>query len=79
MTAAIEHTQVQKTPESPLDSKDIKLVNSKGIQPWKLIGRTDAEVEAQILGLPDVNSWLIGKDPNAGKEWRQEEKGMTED
>ena len=67
---------VQKTPESPLDCKDIKLVNSKGNQPWKLIGRTDAEVEAPILGLPDVNSQLTGKDPDAGKIEGKRRKGQ---
>ena len=68
-----------KTPESPLDSKEIKLVNNKGIQHWIFIGRTDAEAEAPILGSPDTESWLTGKDPDAQKDWRQEEKGMTED
>ena len=63
--------------ESPLDSKDIKPVNPKGNQPWIFTGRTDAEVP--ILWPPDVKSWLIGKDPDSGKEWGQEEKGMTKD
>ena len=67
----------EKTLQSPLDSKEIKPVNPKGNQPWILIGRTDAE--APILWLPDANSWLIGKDPDAGKDWRQKEKRMTED
>ena len=62
---------------SPLDSKEIKSVNLKGNQPWILIGRTDAE--APVLWSPDVKSRLIGKDPDAGKDWRQEEKGMRED
>ena len=66
-----------KTLESPLDSKDIKPVNPKGNQPWIFIGKTDAE--APIIGLPDANSWLIEKDPNAGKVWRQKEKRATED
>ena len=62
-----------------LDSKKIKPVNPKGNQRWIFIGRTDAEAEAPILGPPDVKNWLIGKDPDAGKDWGQEEKGMTED
>ena len=68
-----------KTLESPLDSKEIKSVNPKGNQPWIFIGRTDADAEAPILWLPDAKNGLIGKDPDAGKDWRQEEKGMTED
>ena len=63
---------LEKTLESPLNSKEIKLVNSKINQPWLFIGRTDAEAEAPILWPPDVNSWLIGKDPDAGKDWGQE-------
>ena len=63
---------------SPWDSK-IKLVNPKGNQLWIFIGRTDAEAEAPILWPPDVKSQLIGKDPDAGKDWRQEEEGVTED
>ena len=63
--------------ESPLDCKEIKSINPKGNQPWIFIGRTDAETP--ILWPPHVKSWLIGKDPDAGKDWRQEEKGMTED
>ena len=65
--------------KSPLDSKKIKPVNPKGTQPWIFIGRTDAEFEALILWLPDANSRLIGKYPDAGKDWRQEGKGVTED
>ena len=68
---------LEKTLESPLDSKEIKPVNPKGNQPWTFIGRTDAE--APILWPPDAKSWLIGKDPDAGKDWGQEEKGVTED
>jgi len=68
---------LEKTLESPLDYKEIKPVNPKGNQPWILIGRTDAEAEAPILWPPDVKSWLIGKDPDAGKDWGQE-KGATE-
>ena len=70
---------VQKTLESPLDSKEIKWVNPKENKFWIFIGRTYAEAVAPILWPPDVKSWLIGKDPDAGKDWRQEEKGMTED
>ena len=65
---------LEKTLESPLDSKT-KPVNIKGNQPWILIRRTDAEAETPILWPPDVNSWLIGKNPVAGKDWGQEEKG----
>ena len=70
---------LEKTLESPLDSKEIKPVNPKGNQPWIFIGRTDAEAEAPILWLPDAKSRLIGKDPDAGKDWGQAEKGTTED
>ena len=70
---------LEKTLESPLDSKEIKPVNPKGSQSWIFTGRTDAEAEAPILWPPDVKNWLTGKDPDAGKDWRQEEKGMTED
>ena len=69
---------LKKALESPLDSKEIKPVNPKGNQPWIFIGRTDAEAEAPVLWPPDAKSWLIGKDPEAGKDWRQEEKGTTE-
>ena len=65
--------------ESPLNCKEIKPVNPKGNQPWIFIGKTDAEAEAPILWSPDAKNWLIGKDPDAGKGWGQEEKGMTED
>ena len=67
----------EKTPENPLDYKEIKPTSPKGNQPWMFIGRTDAE--APILWPPDVKSQLIGKDPDAGKDWGQEEKGLTED
>ena len=69
---------LEKTLESPLDCKEIKPVHPKGNQPWIFIGRTDAEAEAPVLWPPDVKSWFIGKDTNAGKDWRKE-KGMTED
>ena len=68
---------LEKTLESPLDCKEIKLANPKGNQSWIFFRRTDAEAEAPILWPPDAKNWLIGKDPDAGKEWRQEEKGMT--
>ena len=61
---------LEKTLESPLDSKEIKLVNLKGNQSWIFIGRTDAEAESPVLWPPDVKIWLIGKDPDAGKDWR---------
>ena len=70
---------LEKTLESPLDCKEIQPVNPKGNQCLEFVGRTDAEAEAPILCLPDANSWLIRKDPDAGKDWRQEKKGMTED
>ena len=72
-------TVLEKTLESPLDCKDIKPVNPKGNQPWIVIGRTDAEAGTSIIWPPDAKRWLIGKDPDAGKDWRQEEKGTTED
>ena len=65
---------LEKALESPLDCKEIKSVNSKGNQPWIFIGMTDAKAEALILQPPDVKNWLTGKDPEAGKEWGQEEK-----
>ena len=70
---------LEKTLESPLDCKEIQLVHPKGDQSLIFIGRTDAEVETPILWPPDWKNWLIWKDPNAGKDWRQEEKGTTED
>ena len=65
--------------ESLLDCKEIQLVSPKGNQPWIITGRTDAEAEAPILWSCDANSWLIGKDPSARKDWGQEEKGIEED
>ena len=70
---------LEKTLESPLDCKDIQPVHPKGNNSWIFIVRTDAEADAPILWLPDVKNRLIGKDPDAGKDWRWEEKGMTED
>ena len=69
---------LEKTVESPLDCKEIQPVHSKGDQSWVFIGRTDVEAETPILWPPDAKSWLIWKDPDAGKDWRWEEKGMTE-
>ena len=71
---------LEKTLESSLDSKEIKPVNPKGNQPWIFTGRTDAEAEAEALTLwpPDAKSRLFGKDPDAGKDWGQEKKGMIE-
>ena len=65
--------------ESPLDSKKIQPVHPKGDQSWVFMGRTDVEAETPILWPPDAKNWLIGKDPDAGKDWRQAEKGMTAD
>ena len=70
---------LEKTLESALDCKEIKPVNCKGNESWLFIGRTDAEAEVPILWPPDAKNWLIAKDPDAGKYWRQEEKGMRED
>ena len=70
---------LEKTLESPLDCKEIQPVHPKGDQPWIFIGKTDAEPETPILWPPEAKNWLIGKDPEAGKDWRWEEKGMTED
>ena len=69
----------EKTLESPLDCKEIQPVHPKGDQSCIFIGRTDAEAETPILWPPDEKSWLTGKDPDTGKDWRQEEKGTTED
>ena len=68
----------EKTLESPLDSKEIKSVNPKGDQSWIFIGRTDAEAEAPVLWPPDVKIWLVGRHLDVGKDWGQEEKGVTE-
>ena len=72
-------TVVLKTLENPLDCKEIQPVHPKGNQSWIFIGRIDAEAETIIFWPPDVKNWLIWKDPDARKDWRQEEKGMTED
>jgi len=70
---------LEKTLESPLDCKEIQPVHSKGDQPWVFFGRSDAKAETPVLWPPHVKSWLTGKDSDAGRDWRQEEKGMTED
>ena len=70
---------LEKTLESPLDCKEIQPVRPKGDQSWVFIGRTDTEAETPVLWPPDAKSWLIWKDPDAGKDWGQEEKGTTED
>ena len=70
---------LEKTLRSPLDCKEIKPVNPKGNESWIFIGRTDVEAEAPILWPPDSKNWLVGKDPDAGEDWRWEEKGTTED
>ena len=70
---------LEKTLESPLDCNDIQPVHSKGDQPWDFFGRNDAEAETPVLWPPHVNSWLIGKDFDAGRDWGQEEEGTTED
>ena len=70
---------LEKTLERPLDCKEIQPVHPKGDQSWVFIGRTDVEAETPILWPPDVKHWLIGKDPDAGKDWGHEEKGTTED
>ena len=70
---------LEKTPKGPLDSKEIKPINPKGNQSWIFIWRTGAEAEASICWPPDAKNWLIGKDPDAGKDWRQEEKGTTDE
>ena len=70
---------LEKTLESPMDCKEIQPVHPKGDQSWGFIGRTDVEAETQIFWPPDVKSWLFWKDPDVGKDWRQEEKRMAED
>ena len=70
---------LENTLEGPLNCEEIQPVHPKGNQSWVFIGRTDAEAKTPILWPPDVKNWLIGKDPDAGKDWRQEEKGTTED
>ena len=74
----IQTVVLEKTPESPMDSKEIKPVNLQGNQPWILTGRTNAEAEAPVFWPPDANSRLIGKVPDAGKDWGQKEKRVSE-
>ena len=70
---------LEKTLESPLDCKEIQPVHSRGYQPWDFFGRNDAKAETPVLWPPHAKSWLIGKDPDAGRDWKQEEKGTAED
>ena len=70
---------LEKTLESPLDWKEIQPVHPKGDQFWTFIERIDAEAETPIFWPPDAKNWLTGKDPDAGKDWRQDKKGVTED
>jgi len=70
---------LEKTLESPLNCKEIQLVHSEGDQPWDFFGRRDAKAETPVLWPPHAKSWLIGKNSDAGRDWGQEEKGMTED
>ena len=70
---------LEKTLESPLDWKEVQPVHSEGDQPWVFFGRTDTEAETPILWPPDAESWLIWKDPDGGKDWKQEEKETTAD
>ena len=70
---------LEKTLESPVDSKEIQPVHAKGHQSWMFIGGTDVEAETPVVWPPNKKSWLIGKDPDAGKDWEQEDKGTTED
>ena len=70
---------LEKTLESPLDCKEVQPVHAKGDQSWVFFGRTDAKAEFPVLWPPEVKNWLVRKDPDGGKDWRQEEKGMTED
>ena len=70
---------LEKTLESPLDCKEIQPIHSEGDQPWDFFGENDAKAETPVFWPPDAKSWLTGKDSDAGKDWGQEEKGMTED
>ena len=75
----VNYLELEKTLESLLDCKEIQPVHSKGHQPWVFFGRNDAKAETPVFWLPHAKSWLIGKDFDAGRDWGQEEKGMTED
>ena len=70
---------LEKTLESLLDCKEIQPIHPQGNQSWIFIGRTNVEAETPIIWTPDAKDWLIGKEPDAGKDWRQEKKGMTQD
>ena len=70
--------ELEKTFQTPLNFKEIKPGNPKGNQPWIFLGMTDDEDEASVLWPPEAKSWLIGKDPDAGKDWRQKEQGVAE-
>ena len=76
---SIKYLVLEKTLESPLECKEVQLIHSEGDQPWDFFGRNDAKAETPVLWPPHVKSWLIGKDSEAGRDWGQEEKGMTED
>ena len=78
MNKCLQTVVLENTLETPLDSKEIKPINPKGNQPWIFIGRTDAEAGALIFWPPNAKNWLTGKDPDAGKDWRQEEKGKDD-
>ena len=77
--SCLQTVVLDNTLQSPLESREIKQINLKGNQPWKLITRTDAEVETPVFWSSDTNSWLIGKVPDAGKDWGQKEKWESED
>ena len=79
MYTLFPYTTLFRSLESPLDCKETQPVHSKGDHSWVFFGRNDAKVEAPVLWPPDVKNWLIGNDPDAGKDWRKEEKGMIED
>ena len=79
MNWCLQTVVLEDTSKSPSDSKEIKPVNLKGNQPWIFVGRTDAEAETLVFWSLDANSWLIGKDPDAGKDWGQKEKRASED
>ena len=79
VTGVLQSVVLEKTLEGPLDCKEIQPVHSEGDQSWVFIGRTDAKAETPILWPPHVKNCLIGKDSDAGRDWGQEEKGMTED
>ena len=79
MNCCLQTVVLEKTLASPLDSTEFKLVNPKGYQPWIFIWKSDTEAEAPVLWPPDAKSWLIWKDPDAGKDWKHEEKQTPKD